>query len=278
MSSTSLPPTGQSAPCPSCGVPASGRFCANCGAPLEGARCAACAAQLSVGARFCHRCGTAVGATAPAPAARTGDAGFNNALPWAVAAIALLALIALVAGQRFSRTHGAAQAADVTAQAGAADDGGSGGGAPVRAPDISQMSPQERADRLYDLIMRFDSEGKKDSIAFFAPMALSAYQMLPQQTLDSHYDMGRIAEVAGAGEVARAEADTILAQDPHHLLGLILSISVARDAGDKATVQRDQRTLVAAEKTELAKNLPEYQRHQTEITAALAEAKRGAKP
>ena len=36
------------------------------------------------------------------------------------------------------------------------------------------MTPRERADRLFDRIMRLDTEGKKDSVQFFAPMAISA--------------------------------------------------------------------------------------------------------
>jgi len=79
--------------------------------------------------------------------------------------------------------------------------------------------------------------------------------------------------VAGATEIARAQADTILAQDPKHLLGLILAISTARDVNDQATIRTLDRRLLAAEKSELARNLPEYQRHQNEITAAIAQAR-----
>lgn len=268
MSSTTTPGTTT---CPNCAAPASGRFCASCGLPLEGAACAACHAPLSAGAKFCHRCGTAVGS---APVPRPGDApsGFPAALPWAVAAIALLALIALVAGQRF----GSRPAAPTTAAAsqGEAPPIDAGGTTPVRAPDISALSPRERADRLYDRIMRLDSEGKKDSVQFFAQMAISAYQMLPEQDLDTRYDMGRIAEVAGATPLARAQADSILAADPNHLLGLILAISTARDANEAARADSLRRRLVAAQSSELAKNLPEYQRHQQEIAAAIDDAKK----
>jgi len=270
--------------CPQCAAPASGRFCANCGAPLESALCASCQAPLSPGAKFCHRCGTPVSGaaarattapstpapTSPSPARATGD-GFTAALPWAVAGIALVALIALLAGQRFGRRPAAADDTAAGASAPAADDGSDAGG--VRAPDISSLSPRERADRLYDRIMRLDSEGKKDSVEFFSQMGIAAYQMLPQQDLDSRYDMGRIAEVAGALPLARAQADSILAADPSHLLGLILAISTARDAKDKAAVTGYERRLLAAQTAELGKNLPEYQRHQTEIAAAIQKAR-----
>lgn len=277
MSSTtdSIPPA-----CPACGAAASGNFCASCGAPLAGAACTACAAVLTPGARFCHRCGHPVG-TAPAPGpagagAHAADGGFNAALPWAVAGIALLALIALVAAQRFNRRPAAPADASTAAPAGADAESASAGdgAAPVRAPDISALSPRERADRLYDRIMRLDAEGKKDSVEFFSQMGISAYLMLPRQDLDTRYDMGRIAEVAGATPLAQAQADSILAADPNHLLGLTLSISLARDAGNSAMVRALRGRLLAAQAAELAKNLPEYQRHQTEIVAAIEAARR----
>src|SRR5579872_553934 len=272
-----MPPTPTTAPttCPSCAAPATGRFCANCGAPLAGALCTTCRTPLTPGAKFCHRWGTEAGTTSAAPSEPpTEHGGFNAALPWAVAGIALLALIALVAGQHFGRQP-AAVGANSEAAAAAPDDGN--GVQPVRGPDISSLSPRERADRLYDRIMRLDSEGKKDSAAFFAQMGISAYMMLPTQDADSRYDMGRIAEVAGAAPVASAQADTILAQDSTHLLGLILAISTARDAGDSATAQRMQRRLVAAQASELAKKRPEYERHQTEIAAAIDQAKKAVR-
>src|SRR5918912_4320077 len=106
------PPT--TVTCPRCSAQASGHFCASCGAPLAGALCAGCGSALTPGARFCHRCGTAVGATP----ARAVQGGLSAALPWAVAGIALVALVALVAGQRLSAARAGAaptQPADVAA-------------------------------------------------------------------------------------------------------------------------------------------------------------------
>jgi hypothetical protein len=100
--------------------------------------------------------------------------------------------------------------------------------------------------------------------------------MLPEQDADTRYDMGRIAEAAGATPLARAQADSILAADPNHLLGLILAISIARDAGDQPTVRTLQQKLLAAQATEIAKRLPEYQRHQGEIAAEVEAARKGS--
>ena len=99
------------------------------------------------------------------------------------------------------------------------------------------MSPRERADRLYDRVMRLNEEGKTDSVDFFAPMVTSAYQMLGTLDLDQHYDLGRVGEVTGAAPLARAEADTILRADPTHLLGLALAARVATDAHQDAAAR-----------------------------------------
>lgn len=250
--------------CPSCGADASGRFCSSCGANMSAGPCASCGATLSPGARFCHRCGTALGGSATAAAQ---PRSFSSSLPWAVAGIALLALIALVAGQRFSRTASEAPPA-----------GPDGGAAPfasgaAQAPDISNLTPAEAAIRLYNRVMSQHERGRTDSVQIFAPMAIMAYQALGQLDLDQHYDVGRIAAVAGDEALARAEADTILAKDPNHLLGLILAGNAARMRKDAAAEQSYHDKLVAAAPAERKKQLPEYTAHENDITIAL-EAKR----
>ena len=144
----------------------------------------------------------------------------------------------------------------------------------TRAPDISSLSPQERADRLYNRVMLLASQGKTDSVQFFAPMALTAYQMLSPLNADQRYDMGRIGEVAGALPLAKAQADSILRENPNHLLGLILEARLARLAGDTTQLHSYERRLVAAQKAELAKKREEYARHEDYITSALRQARK----
>ncbi len=234
--------------------------------------CSACGAALSPGARFCHRCGTPVAAGAsgavgaPATVSAPEQRSFSSSLPWAVAGIALVALIALVAGQRFSRAVPETPAAGRTATAPFA-----GGGA--QAPDISNLSPAEAAVRLYNRVMSQHERGRSDSVQIFAPMAIMAYQALGQLDLDQHYDVGRIAAVSGDETLARAEADTILAQNPTHLLGLILAADAARMRKDSATARALEAKLAAAATSERAKQLPEYVAHENDITIAL-DAKR----
>ena len=223
-----------------------------------GAACASCRAPLTPGAKFCHRCGT------PAGAASQRQSAVGNALPWAVAAIALMALIALAAGQRFGREATARSEQSAT-------------GEPVlpgvagRAPDISSLTPAERAERLYDRIMGAAERGRSDSVRFFLPMALQAYEALGALSIDQRYDLGRLAEVAGDARLAGAQADTILAAQSQHLLGLVLASRAARLRGDKSAERAFLDKLAKAEPSERSKQLPEYLLHQNDIDIALAE-------
>jgi len=257
--------------------------------------CAACGAQLTAGARFCHRCGQTVGepvyaagaasaatATAAAPAP-------NQVLPWAVAAIALLALIALVAGQRFNgRASGAvagqteSPAPDPSGGAGPFAGGGApaAGGAerPVRAPDISQMSPDERALRLFNRVVSLAEQGKMDSVRFFSPMALMSFQSLPTPTPLQRFELGRIAELAEVVDIVAAQSDTLLAASPTHLLGLALGSTAAGMKKDTRAQADMNRRLLAAATAERARNLPEYDVTRIDLDSALARAARTAAP
>jgi hypothetical protein len=201
-----------------------------------------------------------------------------------VAALAFLALFAMAAGRGFNakRSNTIDGSANALPQAGLDDRGavadpqqGS-----IRAPDISSLSPQERADRLYNRVMLLATQGKIDSVQFFAPMALTSYQLLSPLNADQRYDMGRIGEVAGALPLAKAQADSILRENPNHLLGLILEARLALLAGDTTQLHSYERRLIAAEKGELAKKREEYARHEDDITNALQLARKsvGAKP
>jgi hypothetical protein len=136
------------------------------------------------------------------------------------------------------------------------------------------MSPQERADRLYNRVMLLASEGKVDSVQFFAPMAITAYQLLSPLNIDQRYDMGRVGEVAGALPLAQAQADSILSENPNHLLGLILQSRLATLARDTIRLRSFERRLLAAERRELAAKREEYIRHQDDITSSLAQARK----
>ncbi|ODT05009.1 MAG: hypothetical protein ABS52_02320 [Gemmatimonadetes bacterium SCN 70-22] len=183
--------------------------------------------------------------------------------------VAVLALVIAVAVQQRDSSAPAAMGANIPLD-GSAPFAGAGA---MRAPDISSMSPRERADRLYDRVMRLASEGKSDSASFFATMAAQAYELLGPLDNDLKYDFGRMSEMAGNLAEAEKQSAAILESNPDHLLGLILAARVAQLKNDEAARLRFYRKLLAVEKTEQAKSIEEYQRHKGDIDAAIEEAK-----
>ena len=219
--------------------------------------CSDCGTQLNTDALFCHRCGAAVdgrASTAPAPASGS----TRNALWWVVPALAVFALVILVVAQWGSRTP--------TPGAGAAG--------PLGGVDLSSMAPEDQADRLFNRVMRYESEGKKDSAAVFAPMALASIEALSPLDVHRRYDLGLVALAAGDVARASAQADTILAQRPTHLLGLMLGARAADARGDAPASRKYRRELLAAEPSERARALQEYVDHDTDIRTALDEARK----
>ena len=198
-------------------------------------------------------------------------------VPWAVAALALVSLIALVVGQRFgSRPSGDGDIAEGSNGQPAAPFASAmqqPGGAPPRAPDISQMTPAQRAERLYDRIMTENEAGHPENVRAFLPMAQAAYGMLAPLNLDQRYDLGRLGEVGGDTALARAQADTILRSRPTHLLALALAARIERLAGHAAAARSLDARLIAAEPKERSAALPEYLLHRNDIDAALAAAR-----
>jgi len=239
--------------CVACGSLVDGKFCSECGTPAGTARCVRCDAALAAGAKFCAECGAAVGMR------RMSEPRLGEWFTWpkAVGALAGVALVVVVAAQLGSRSS-AGQGAAPLAAAGT-----------TASTDIANLSPREAAGRLYDRVMRLHEERKTDSVAFFAPMALTVYASIPDIDADARYDMARIAMVAGQMAVARAQGDTILRSDSTHLLGLLLGADVARSRGDAAAATRMEASFVASADRERARKLPEYEAHGREIESAL---------
>jgi hypothetical protein len=199
----------------------------------------------------------------------------RSILPWAIGIGTVLALVIAVAVQQSgsaSGTPGMGANVPLDGGGGAAPFANGGTGA-MRAPDISSMTPRERADRLYDRVMRLASEGKTDSASFFATMAAQAYEMLGPLDNDLKYDYGRMTQMAGNLPEAQRQADAILASNPDHLLGIILGAQIAQLRNDNATRDKLYKRLLSVEQVEQAKSIEEYTRHEGDIDAALAEAR-----
>jgi hypothetical protein len=228
--------------------------------------CEQCGSALSATANFCPNCGLAVASgvvvTRVDGAARPGAAQdpvsrLVRALPWLLPSVAVVGVLAY---------------AVVSGRSAAEPALGPPAGFSGTASDISQLTPDERVDRLFNRVMAAASAGKLDTVAFFAPMAVTSFQALEPLSLHRRYDLGLIYLVSGEPALARAEADAILAAEPKHLLGLSLAMRSARAAGDEAGRARLAARFLAALPSERGRNLPEYVDHATDITEATAEA------
>jgi len=252
-----------------------GRFCAACGALAREAPCASCGSTVAPGEKFCGECGLGVGPAANrAPITVSDD--WRPSTGWKVGTAALAALLLVTLYLRF----GAKRAeAPTTAAAIGAPIGAMQSGLPAGAGPLS-MAPQQQADALFDRVMRLNEEGKRDSVQFFAPMAMAVYESLQPLDADQRFDLGLVALVSGAHVVAGAQADSILQKDPSHLLGLVLQGRAARARGQIDVATAADRRLVTVGEAELAKSAQktEYQRHRADIENELkrmvAEAKK----
>jgi hypothetical protein len=220
--------------------------------------CHACGAALAPTARFCHKCGARV--------AGPQAAGWQAGIPWAVAGAALGALVTVVILRMAPGT--AASGAPLAPPA--APFAPMGGGA--TPPDISQMSPEERATRLYNRIMALHAAGKPDSADFFLPMALQAYAMLPTLDVDARYHVGVLELTGGDPAAALAQADTIRQTAPTHLFGFMLRARALVAQKDARGATQAYRDFLKQEAGERAKKLPEYAEHAQNLDAFHHEA------
>lgn len=246
--------------CPACGTPSSGgNFCDACGASLRARVCRNCQATLSPIARFCHRCGQPAAGGIPRKSENTA---------WIIAGLTSLVLVSAIIWY-VVRDKPQAATPDMA-------NPGSTAGAELsgRAPDISQLTPQERFDRLFDRVTRAAAAGDTVQIAQFTPMALGAYAQLDSFTNDARFHAAMLHFNVGDFPGALALADTIEAATPGHLFGPIIRGDVATVTSDSAALARSYRDFLASYTREIAANRGEYQDHKSVLDEFLALARR----
>jgi hypothetical protein len=243
--------------CPSCGSEAEGNFCRNCGASLGPRPCPSCRAPLAPGAKFCTQCG------APAVAGPGGTAAMpNDRRAWTIAAAASVVLLVVVLALVVRGNNGPATAGAVTGDGTAAPFAGGAGGTP---PDISNMSPRERFDRLYNRVMQAAESGDQQTVTTFSPMAMMAYQQLDTVDADARFHMATLELHTGDVAGATAMADTLLAKDPGHLFGYVIQGTVARWQKDDAALKQAYKNFLAHYDAEMKRARPEYADHERMI-------------
>ena len=194
--------------------------------------------------------------------------GWRAGFPWALAGAALGALITVVVMRGGGGGSGGQGAESVPPPIAP--------GARLSPPDISQMSPEERANRLFNRVMILAEAGKGDSVRFFLPMALGAYDQLPALDPDARYHIGLLQLAGGDVAAALAQADTIQRSAPTHLFIYVLRAHAYQQSGNTQQERRAYAEFLRNETAETAKNRPEYNDHREALDNFKQEASRVA--
>jgi zinc-ribbon domain len=222
--------------------------------------CPSCGSACSPEARFCPACGRGLGAAAgPAGIVRSADR-----VPWLIAGGALAGMLVLLL-LLVVRGSG-------TPAASAAGPGPASGETGMVAPDISQLSPKERFDRLYNRVMQAAQAGDQATMTRFMPMALGAYEMLDSADADARYHAALLRVHNGDVQGSRALGDSILAAQPGHLLGYVVLGTTARWAKDDAELAKAYRGFLDHYDAEMKANRREYTEHRTSIDGFRSDA------
>ncbi|MGH7645380.1 MAG: hypothetical protein ACREMR_07310, partial [Gemmatimonadales bacterium] len=122
---------------------------------------------------------------------------------------------------------------------------------------------------------RLSERGVRDSVQFFLPMAIGAYQQLPALDHDARYDMGVLYLAGDDADGALAQADTILRAVPSHLYGFMLRARSLELKNDARGARAAYTSFLRHEPAERVRQRPEYAEHQEAIDAFREEATRG---
>jgi mono/diheme cytochrome c family protein len=239
----------------------------------QGRYCPSCGANTLPQARFCHACGARQAARAGGW--KTWPAGRLAAIGMMAGLVVAGAVVAVFSGRGSAPPSFPALPAPAGQPARVASPGG--------APDISQLTPREAADRLFNRVMASNEEGNLAEARRFAPMAIEAYASLPALDRDAHYHLALIHGVTGDRAMYDQQIAALRLGAPNHLLALALEHDAAEKSGDRAAVERTRAAFAAAYDGEIVQARPEYEAHLNAIeklralapAAASAPAARG---
>lgn len=251
--------------CPSCGSQETGKFCSQCGSALATPKCKSCGNAIPAGGRFCNMCGTAVAggprkaeSTKGVPAAAQASGRPRSNLPWAIAGGALVVLAGALILPRLGGEQEPIPSTPAPFAGPAAGGTGTGGAAGV---DLSSMTPREAADRLFNRVMQAAESGDSAQARSFAPMALAAYDMVPDLDLDGRYHVAVIQLATGQPSDALTTSEAILAEVPTHLFGLATAAEAQLALGNTAEAAALWQQFLANYDTEVLANRVEYRDH-----------------
>ncbi len=258
--------------CAKCGTHGEGKFCGECGNSLgeieRPSFCNHCGTAVAGEERFCTECGTSldpasqVARVGPTPraanAAPAADSTqkaprqplYKDSSFLMVAAASALALGAgIVVGKLGSGGE------EITPVSGVAPAGN------PAAIDLSSMTPEEAAERLYVRVVSSAENGDTASAQQFLPMAIAAHDRAEPLTDDGVFHRAILERLAGETAASIASAERILTNRPTHLLALASAAEAATDGSDIATARTYYQRFLDAYDAELGVSLPEYDAH-----------------
>ena len=221
-----------------------------------GKHCTSCGAKYDSKDQFCRECGAPIqGAAKPngRPSGLTGLRAFG---------LAIIALTVVYAVLNYTGNSGGeqppAQRINFTDV-----------GAPVQATTGSppSLTPREGADQLFNQALYAWETGDSAAMRQFIPMALLAYRNLESLDLDARYHIALLLWTGGNPEQAIEQADTILAEVPNHLRGLVVTGRSFESLGQELRAAEYYQRFLAAYTPEVAASRAEYIDHAGALPA-----------
>jgi tetratricopeptide (TPR) repeat protein len=210
--------------------------------------CPACGAARDPADRFCRKCGTPFGADAKPNGKMRGLTGLR------AFGLAIIALAIVYAFLVFGRGDTGSPLTPQPIPIGAVGD-------PAGTASTQPLTPRASADQLFNQAMSAHENADMAGAQRFIPMAITAYQQLSTIDLDARYHLALLALAAGRPQDALAQADTMMAEVPNHLLALSISARAHEALGDEDQAAQFWQRFLDAYTPDVAASRPEYMDH-----------------
>lgn len=223
--------------------------------------CPSCGATREAEDRFCRKCGTPLVADAKPNGKPSGLTGLRA---FGLAVVAVAILYAFLHFSRNDTGQEPAQSIPISAV----------GGQPADVSSPQPLTPRAAADQLFNQAMTAHETNDVVNAQRFIPMAITAYQRLSSLDLDARYHLALLALAAGRPHDALAQADTMLAEIPEHLLALSVSARAHETLGEEEQAIQFWQRYLNAYTPDVAASRPEYMDHARALPERRAHAER----
>jgi tetratricopeptide (TPR) repeat protein len=139
--------------------------------------------------------------------------------------------------------------------------GGAAGGVPAATTDISNMSPIEAANRLYNRVMQAASNNDSAQVQMFLPMAIDAHEMAKPLSADAAFHLSSLQRMGLRNDEALTSAQEALESDPNHLLLLYTGGEAAKALGRDDVAREYAARMLQFWDEEMSSGKQEYDLH-----------------